>query len=1183
MSQKSHHSDVASHTSKRSKPTSSSSSSRRALALKELETQARITEIEEKEKLRQSTEELKRQLEDKERQAEQVRRQIEDNQRKAEVEAEKRKLIEDLKREQLEVQLENEGSQRSESSSTAASVRTQGWVQEQNALKEQTTIKDPIPDQNHVNNPSQTSYSKFISDEFSKTKLHDMKKVPTSTPATVKGELQAKATLNPRSVEFTPSVHARTTLPKGAREADIDVVAGLQQCMQAFNTSMAMQHEANKTNLLPSTKLERFNGDYTQFAVFHNSFTWHIEKNTEDPQRRLTYLYNHLEGAPKRLIEGCLHLDPQIGYDHAWKILWDTYMNQDEIAEEYIQKVFAWKDIKAGDHEALQDYHAYLFKIQCALGRNYVRMELKETMRKLVSKLPYQLRMKFIAKHETHSFTLPALIAFVKQQVSVAKQVKYFEAERAPFTTKRSDTSKKPPLAVHAAHPVASKCQFCNREGHKITGCHNFKKLDAGDRWKAVLRRSLCYRCLTDGHQHRSCPQKWTCGKCGTPSHHTLLHRPVTATSSATHTTTRREPVVESTAAVAPLSSTETAETVPALPVSAVSRSEPDGRTMLKLLPVIAEESSATYAFIDGGAVPTLVSRSLVTRLGIKGRKCHQVMRTECGDFTCNEVVPIRISSMDGDEDIRIEEAFVTDSISVTTDHLMPLQWVSRWSHLNDVVLQRLPEEDATVELIVGLNSSLNRHILEQRHGEESEPSAYRTKLGWVVFGPTGPKGSSAPTLVHHVRPVEDLNEIIRESTERDFWEKEVHATIENSLEDQAFLQHVSASTQHSDGKYCVGLPFREIVSMPNNKDLAVRYTESLKRRLEKDPAYKESYVAQIEKYLEKDYAEPVPPQSLSRNDGRVWYLTHHAVQHPTKKKIRVVFNPKTKFKGHALNEHLLQGPDLTNSLVGVLLRFKNGRFAVTADIQEMFHQVKVPEQDRDVFRFLWWPKGDTSLPLTEYRMSSQIFGATCSPSIVNYCLRRTADDFGEPYDNEVLKTMYRHFYVDNLLRAMDDQEKCVSLVQDVIRLCSEGGFRLNQWTTNQKEILASIPESERDDSVATLDLNRDELPTERTLGIHWNMQTDNFTFQISVRSKPETRRGVLSIVSSLYDPLGLVAPFTLLGKMLLQEMCRLDLGWDDPMPEHMSAQWRSWIVQLPELTNFNHRRCFVPASSDRV
>ena len=158
---------------------------------------------------------------------------------------------------------------------------------------------------------------------------------------------------------------------------------------------------------------------------------------------------------------------------------------------------------------------------------------------------------------------------------------------------------------------------------------------------------------------------------------------------------------------------------------------------MLKLLPVIAGDSSATYAFIDSGAVPTLISRSLADRMGIKGRKCHQVMRTECGDFTCKEVAPIRISSLDGSEDIRIDEAFVTDSISVTTDHFMPVQWAARWPHLEDVVLDRLPEE-SSVELIIGLNSSLTRHILDQRHGAECEPSAYRTKLGWVVFGPTG-------------------------------------------------------------------------------------------------------------------------------------------------------------------------------------------------------------------------------------------------------------------------------------------------------------------------------------------------------------------------------------------------------------------------------------------------------------
>ena len=75
------------------------------------------------------------------------------------------------------------------------------------------------------------------------------------------------------------------------------------------------------------------------------------------------------------------------------------------------------------------------------------------------------------------------------------------------------------------------------------------------------------------------------------------------------------------------------------LPVSTITDPDPAGSTMLKLLPVVVENAASTYAFIDGGAAPSLITRDLVMRLGLKGKKCRQLMQTECGAFLCDEVI----------------------------------------------------------------------------------------------------------------------------------------------------------------------------------------------------------------------------------------------------------------------------------------------------------------------------------------------------------------------------------------------------------------------------------------------------------------------------------------------------------------------------------------------------------------
>ncbi|XP_068217604.1 uncharacterized protein [Palaemon carinicauda] len=130
----------------------------------------------------------------------------------------------------------------------------------------------------------------------------------------------------------------------------------------------------------------------------------------------------------------------------------------------------------------------------------------------------------------------------------------------------------------------------------------------------------------------------------------------------------------------------------------------------------------------------------------------------------------------------------------------------------------------------------------------------------------------------------------------------------------------------------------------------------------------------------------------------------------------------------------------------------------------------------------------------------------------------------------------------------MDNEEDCIQLTKDLIGLCPDGGFRLNQWTSSNKCILAAVPAGERDKSVATLDLSNDKLPMERALGIHWDMSSDELPIKINLKEKPRMRRGVFFVVASLYDPLGFVAPFTLKGKMLLQDLCRRNLPWDEEM-----------------------------------
>ena len=246
---------------------------------------------------------------------------------------------------------------------------------------------------------------------------------------------------------------------------------------------------------------------------------------------------------------------------------------------------------------------------------------------------------------------------------------------------------------------------------------------------------------------------------------------------------------------------------------------------------------------------------------------------------------------------------------------------------------------------------------------------------------------------------------------------------------------------------------------------------------------------------------------------------------------------------------------------------------AFACDIEGMFRQVHVNEEHRDLLRFLWWEQGDITKEPTEYRMTVHLFGSTSSPGCANLALRTAADDDIKEFGVEAASFIKENFYVDDGLKSVPTVPEAIELIKNSTEMCMKGGFRLHKFTSNSKEIVESTPVESRTKEIKEVDLNRDLLPPERVLGIEWNIENDAFKFHITLKDKPLTRRGILSTVSSIYDPLGFTAPFLLRGKRILQLLCRESVGWDDAIPDEL--QWEMWRNELPLLEMMEVPRCF--------
>ena len=173
--------------------------------------------------------------------------------------------------------------------------------------------------------------------------------------------------------------------------------------------------------------------------------------------------------------------------------------------------------------------------------------------------------------------------------------------------------------------------------------------------------------------------------------------------------------------------------------------------------------------------------------------------------------------------------------------------------------------------------------------------------------------------------------------------------------------------------------------------------------------------------------------------------------------KVHVVFDAAASYKKTSLNDQLVTGPDLLNSLVGVTMRFRLHAVAMIADIKTMFFQVRVIEKDQPSLIFLWrGPNRDR--PPDVYQMQAIISGAKSSPTSSNYCLKRTAIDNQTTSSEETISTVLRDFYMDDLLKSLPSEDETAQLTLQLIELLSRGGFPLTNFMSNSRYVLAQLP-----------------------------------------------------------------------------------------------------------------------------
>ncbi|XP_041372869.1 uncharacterized protein LOC121386135 [Gigantopelta aegis] len=509
--------------------------------------------------------------------------------------------------------------------------------------------------------------------------------------------------------------------------------------------------------------------------------------------------------------------------------------------------------------------------------------------------------------------------------------------------------------------------------------------------------------------------------------------------------------------------------------------------------------------------------------------------------------------------------------------------------HLADIATELPPiNDDAEISLLIGRDLIKTHHVLDQRIGRRNSPNAQKLPLGWVIIGESCIGTYQKLNLVNvnktyllpNGRP--SLFEPCpngRSISEKGGIDEHNHIFVTRkdddkpslSVEDKEFIMQMdSGFRKDKDGNWSAPLPFRSSrPRLPKNYEYACNRAKSLHANLQRNPVKCEQFVEFIRKLLKNGHAELAPKLTENRE---CWYLPVFGVYHPHKPgQIRCVFDPSSKFKERSLNSVLLQGPDLTNSLLGILLRFRRESVPIVADIQHMFYSFRVHEDHRDVLRFLWHAENNLEKPLVEYRMCVHVFGNSPSPAIATYGLRKSVRKLDEDIENFV----NRDFYVNDALTSLPTVHEAIDVMKRTQEALAKIKLVLHKVASNNEEVILAFPTNQLAIGLKDLNLGDDVLPVQRNLGLQWDMNKDSFFCDVSTTPRSFTRRGVLSVVNSLFDPIGFLAPITIQGKLILRNLMNGTIDWDEPLPPDKLSEWVTWKDSLVQLKHVHIPRCY--------
>ena len=561
------------------------------------------------------------------------------------------------------------------------------------------------------------------------------------------------------------------------------------------------------------------------------------------------------------------------------------------------------------------------------------------------------------------------------------------------------------------------RCVACDMP-HELNDCQKFLAKPLAQRKNFAWINDLCFGCLKPGHQSKDCNDRKKCATCKR-RHPTSLHddnwKPLQIQRNKMAENDAPKPVAKDETELKVVNGTCNQSRI-----THFNGSGNSGKSSM-IVPVYLshqdrpESEVLVYALLDTQSDTTFIHDDICDELGLEGSKTKLLLSTMFAENKAIEskcLTGLQVRGHDSQEIVPLPTTYTRNIIPANRSHIPTPEMADKWSHLKPIVNKLMPLGSCKVGLLIGYNCPRALAPKDVILPTGNEPYAQRTDLGWSIVGIVDSSaiefdecdqfGVSHRIIAQEIpsalwtrtednetqdtpekvlfafkSKVKELctpKEVIQ-MMELDFIERKADQDT-LSQDDRMFLSKIKEGIHiRDDGHYEMPLPFKgPDPAFLSNKTMALQRLKQVKYRLRKDTKYRKDYSTFMSNVNQAGYAERVPLSELERKDGTAWCIPHHGVNHSKKpNKIQTVFDCSAEFKGESLNDHLLKGPDLTNTSIGVLSRFCQERVAFMCDDEQTFHQFKVNEEHHDCPRALWWENADYERNPKEYLRDLQV------------------------------------------------------------------------------------------------------------------------------------------------------------------------------------------------------------------